>query len=204
MSELIKPASNVNKVNANGTLLMVTNGHSLLQNSLENHSLRSDGEATVSNECQSEGALKIERIITYMLEHLDKPLQVAALAARASVSPSHFFVLFKRRTGCAPIDYFTRLRMQCACRLLDSTSSSVKEIADALGYGDPFYFSRVFKSVNQIAPSEYRGRQKKTQDEAGRDRTGGFFFRGDEDAKNSQPCQPGGATTRGNLQFRRH
>jgi AraC-like DNA-binding protein len=91
-----------------------------------------------------------------MLRHLDEPLQVATLAARASVSPSHFFALFKRRIGCAPIDYFIRLRMQHACRLLDETMLSVKEVAATLGYDDPFYFSRVFKSVNRVAPSEYR------------------------------------------------
>ncbi|HXC99652.1 MAG TPA: helix-turn-helix transcriptional regulator, partial [Verrucomicrobiae bacterium] len=62
----------------------------------------------------------------------------------------------KQRTGCAPMDYFTRLRMRHACRLLSSGSASVKEVAAALGYGDPFYFSRVFKSVNKVPPSKYR------------------------------------------------
>jgi hypothetical protein len=33
---------------------------------------------------------------------------------------------------------------------------SVKEVAATLGYDDPFYFSRIFKSVNRVAPSEYR------------------------------------------------
>jgi len=106
--------------------------------------------------CESEAFRKIEESIAYMLRHLDEPLQVATLAARASISPSHFFALFKRQIGCAPIDYFIRLRMQEACRLLDQTSLSVKEVAATLGYDDPFYFSRIFKSVNQVAPSEYR------------------------------------------------
>jgi AraC-like DNA-binding protein len=110
--------------------------------------------------CALEIAEKIERSIAYMVQHLDRPLQVAALAAKASISPSHYFVLFKRQTGHAPIDYFTHLRMQYACRLLDSTSSSVKEVAAALGYNDPFYFSRVFKSVSRIAPSQYRDMSK--------------------------------------------
>jgi AraC-like DNA-binding protein len=106
--------------------------------------------------CESEAVRKIEQSINYMLRHLDEPLQVATLAAQANVSPSHFFALFKRQMGCAPIDYFIRLRMQHACRLLDETGMSVKEVAAKLGYDDPFYFSRVFKSVNQVAPSEYR------------------------------------------------
>jgi AraC-like DNA-binding protein len=106
--------------------------------------------------CGTGTVLRIEQSIAYMAQHLDQPLQVATLAALANISPSHFFALFKRRIGSAPMDYFTRLRMQRARDLLDVTAASVKEIAATLGYNDPFYFSRVFKSVNQIAPSEYR------------------------------------------------
>jgi AraC-like DNA-binding protein len=76
------------------------------------------------------------------------------------MSPSHYTALFKRRTGCAPIDFFIRLRMQHARELLLGTSLNVKEVAAALGYEDPFYFSRVFKSVNQLAPSDYRSMQR--------------------------------------------
>lgn len=99
---------------------------------------------------------KVERSIAYMEEHFNQPLQVATLAALANVSSSHFFALFKRQTGCPPMDYFTRLRMRHACRLLDTTTASVKEVAAALGYDDPFYFSRVFKSLSAVAPLHYR------------------------------------------------
>ncbi len=117
----------------------------------------------------TETVLRIEQSITYMAQHLDKPLQVATLAAQANVSPSHFFfALFKRRIGSAPIDYFpTRLRMQRACHLLEQTSLSVKEIAAELGYDDPFYFSRVFKSVNRMAPSDYRAAQREATGQPG-------------------------------------
>lgn len=98
----------------------------------------------------------IERTVGYMVEHLDRPLQVANLAAMANVSPSHYFALFKRHTGWSPISFFTLLRMRRAGRLLRGTSMSVKEVAAALGYDDPFYFSRVFKSIHDVAPSEYR------------------------------------------------
>ncbi len=109
-------------------------------------------------------AQKIERSVAYMMRHLDQPLQVATLAAQAKVSPSHYFALFKRRTGHAPIDFFIHLRMHRACELLDSTWLRVKEVAAALGYDDPFYFSRIFKSVNRIAPSEYRGLTQESRD----------------------------------------
>jgi len=109
-------------------------------------------------DARSANAGRIRRTIAYMVEHLNQPLQVSTLAAQASVSTSHYFALFKRQTGIAPIDYFIRLRMNHARELLDSTRSSIKEIAAEMGYDDPFYFSRVFKSVHQVAPAEYRRR----------------------------------------------
>jgi AraC-like DNA-binding protein len=128
-----------------------------------------DRMAGLSRRGEEDAVRRIEQSITYMREHLNRPLEVATLAAVANISQSHFFALFKRRTGCAPMDYFTRLRMQQACRLLNGTSASVKEVAATLGYEDPFYFSRVFKLFNRVSPSEYRASQKQTPD-AGKER----------------------------------
>jgi transcriptional regulator GlxA family with amidase domain len=100
-------------------------------------------------------ALRIEQSLDYMAANLDRPLQVATLAALAGLSPSHFFALFKQHKGCPPMDYFTRLRMRRACELFDSTAASVKEVAAALGFDDQFYFSRLFKSVNGVSPRGY-------------------------------------------------
>jgi len=103
-------------------------------------------------------ASRIEASLNHMLQNLDKPLRVSTLSAVSRVSPSQFFVLFKSATGHAPIDFFIRLRMQRACELLRNRDLSVKEVAGVLGYDDPFYFSRVFKSVVGIAPRGYRAK----------------------------------------------
>src|ERR1017187_3148661 len=117
---------------------------------------RQEEDERTPTRARSEGARKIEQSIRYMMQHLNQPLQVAELAETAHTSPSHFFVLFKRWAGLSPIDYFIRLRMRQACRLLAATSMSVKEVAAVMGYDDPFYFSRVFKSVNGTPPTDYR------------------------------------------------
>jgi AraC-like DNA-binding protein len=115
------------------------------------------GSAGVNSEVNGDNSRRIERTVHFMNQNLDKPLQASELAAIANVSLSHFFALFKQSMGCSPMDYFTRLRIYRACLLLDSTSARVKEIAAALGYDDPFYFSRVFKSLSAVAPLHYRG-----------------------------------------------
>jgi len=106
--------------------------------------------------CGDPERAKIQQSIAFMIEHLTERMQVRRLAASINVSPSYFFALFKRQTGYAPIDFLIHLRMRRACSLLQRTDLSVKEIADALGYDDAFYFSRLFKSVTSMAPTDFR------------------------------------------------
>ncbi|MDR3458288.1 MAG: AraC family transcriptional regulator [Verrucomicrobiae bacterium] len=105
---------------------------------------------------QPDSRQKINRTLAYMKEHLDRPLQLDTLAALANLSRSRYAALFKEQTGFAPIDYFNRLRMHRACQWLDTTEWSVKSIASRLGYDDPLYFSRVFRSVTERSPMAYR------------------------------------------------
>ncbi len=103
---------------------------------------------------------KVAQSIAYMKQHLETPLRVARLASLAALSSAHYSDLFKQQTGYSPIDYFIRLRMHRACQLLDTTQLSIKAIASLLGYDDQLYFSRVFRIVNDLAPSAYRGLRK--------------------------------------------
>ena len=118
--------------------------------------LLGDRSVTLLVRGDEESMRKVERSINFMAQNINQPLQVSTLAALANVSPSHFFALFKQATGHAPMDFFTRLRMRKACELFESSRASVKEVAAIMGYDDPFYFSRVFKAVNQVPPSRYR------------------------------------------------
>jgi len=54
------------------------------------------------------------------------------------------------------MDYFIRLRLHRACQLLDTTELSIAQIAARVGYDDSFYFSRHFKAVHGMTPSQYR------------------------------------------------
>ncbi len=101
-------------------------------------------------------AHRILESINYMKQHLDHNATAASFAALANLSESHYRSLFKTQIGYAPMDYFIRLRMHKACQLLDTTSMSVKEIAAKVGYEDPLYFSRIFRSVVEHSPSQYR------------------------------------------------
>jgi AraC-like DNA-binding protein len=102
----------------------------------------------------------IDQAEQYLREHLGARISVAELAGLARLSPSHFAALFRRATGTGVLQYQTRLRMSRARELLDTTDQPIAEIARALGYADPFYFSRQFRSVHGVSPSDYRVQHK--------------------------------------------
>lgn len=76
------------------------------------------------------------------------------LANRFNMSRSSFIRLIKKTFKMPPHEYFLKLRMTKARRILLTTSKPVKEVASEVGYLDPHYFSRVFKKYHKIKPSE--------------------------------------------------
>lgn len=102
----------------------------------------------------------IEQAKRHLREHIGTRIGVAELAALARLSPSHFAALFRRATGVGVLRYQTRLRMARARELLDTTDLPIGEIARRLGYPDPFYFSRRFRSVHGVTATEYRAQHK--------------------------------------------
>lgn len=101
---------------------------------------------------------RVERSVEFMKGHLREPLTVAALAALANLSRSHYTASFRRVTGYAPLSYLNHLRMQRAVQLLNATDLSVKQISEQLGFSDQFYFSRAFSKMHNHSPSEHRRR----------------------------------------------
>lgn len=100
----------------------------------------------------------IGKSINYMLENLQSSLRLNQLAEEVKLSTSHYSRLFVEQTGHSPIDYFNQLKMQRACRFLDNSNLTVAEISRELGFGDQFYFSRIFKKVMSVSPLKYKTR----------------------------------------------
>jgi AraC-like DNA-binding protein len=98
--------------------------------------------------------------MSYLAERLDGNVRVPDLARVVGLSPSHLTALFRRATGGGVLAHHTSLRMARARQLLDRSPLSIREIAQLIGYEDPLYFSRQFRRVHGISPSEYRAQHK--------------------------------------------
>ena len=82
-------------------------------------------------------------------------ISVSELAAACGFSQTHFRRLFIKEFGCSPLEYRLSKQLSRAQDLLLAGELSISEIANATGFTDANYFSRVFKAHLGVSPSEF-------------------------------------------------
>ncbi|MBA3707410.1 MAG: helix-turn-helix transcriptional regulator [Planctomycetes bacterium] len=92
----------------------------------------------------------------HLEEHALTVRSLAVAAAQCGVSEAYFCRLFQRFDRQSPYQALTRLRMREAVRRFETPGSRVATVAAAVGYDDPFHFSRVFKRVYGVSPQQFR------------------------------------------------
>lgn len=92
----------------------------------------------------------------YIESNYTKNINLDDVSREVNISSYYLSRIFKESTGVNFIDYLTNLRVEKAKELLTSTGLSMKEIATKAGYSDPNYFSKLFKKVVGVTPTEYR------------------------------------------------
>ncbi|MGP3533255.1 AraC family transcriptional regulator [Microbacterium sp. RD1] len=102
----------------------------------------------------------VDIAIEWITAHWNRRITVAATAAASGLSVARLQAGLREQTGGGVIAYQTSLRMARARRLLDGSADQVSQIARAVGYDDPYYFSRQFKRTHGVSPSEFRSRPR--------------------------------------------
>ena len=101
-----------------------------------------------------------EDAIHFMRENIRKRLTLKDMSDYLEISASHFSLIFQKKTGYSPLNYFNQLKIQEACHYLDFSDQKVNQISMLIGFEDPFYFSRIFAKTMGLSPSEYRSKKK--------------------------------------------
>lgn len=98
----------------------------------------------------------LQPLLQYITDHLDRDLNIQELAEQVCLHPNYFIRMFKEQMGVPPIQYILRVKMEKAQELLVQTEESVSEVARQVGFQDYFHFSKQFKKLVGMAPTEYR------------------------------------------------
>jgi len=104
----------------------------------------------------SGSAFDIDAVENLMRDNLHQELSLDTLAHYSKLSKFHFSKKFKELTDTSPIQHFINMKIQRACFELDNSRQTIKQIGEALGYSDPYYFSRIFKKIVGMSPKQYR------------------------------------------------
>jgi transcriptional regulator GlxA family with amidase domain len=99
---------------------------------------------------------ELEQLLGWMLGHLDEPLTVESLAARAVMSPRTFARRFRALTGTTPHHWLISQRLLLAQRMLESTDEGVEHIAARCGFGSADVLRHHFGRLRGTSPQAYR------------------------------------------------
>ncbi|SFS84014.1 AraC family transcriptional regulator [Paenibacillus sp. BC26] len=103
---------------------------------------------------------RLKTVLTYIDVHYARKLTIRELAAEAGMSEGHFTRVFKSFMRKTPVEYINLLRIRIAAALLADSNTSVGEAALESGFDNFSYFCKMFRTVYQCTPSDYRHQKK--------------------------------------------
>ncbi|WP_235848373.1 AraC family transcriptional regulator [Litchfieldia alkalitelluris] len=101
----------------------------------------------------------IAKAVNFMEQNYKEDLILSSIVEVSGLSKYHFTRLFHKTVNDTPIKFLTKIRMNHALDLLQNKELSIEEVARHVGYTNANYFTKVFKSVLDVTPSEYRNSQ---------------------------------------------
>lgn len=103
----------------------------------------------------------VQKTIDYIENNLSEKMTLSQLASASHISSSRLSHIFHEYTGKTPIQYINEQRIERAENLLLFSNMNISETADALGFRSIYYFSRIFKKIRGISPSDFAANARK-------------------------------------------
>jgi len=107
-----------------------------------------------------EDEVMMNRLMVFIEEHInDEDLKIDDMAEAVGLGRTVFYERIKQLVGVSPSDFLRQVRMQRAQQLIVRSKMTVSEIAYSIGFTDPKYFTKCFKKLTGMTPSEYREKE---------------------------------------------
>ncbi|MEE1012926.1 MAG: response regulator [Clostridia bacterium] len=101
-------------------------------------------------------SLKIKNAVDYIKKHYNQEISRDIIAEHVGVSPNYISAIFKKEMKMTLVEYIKQVRIENAKQLLWESDLRINEIADIVGFSDGYYFSRIFKDMVGVTPTQYR------------------------------------------------
>ncbi len=119
-----------------------------------------DQSIQMRSENSNESSLSPEEIVSLVTDHVKKhyteELDLNSIARELGFSSSYLTKVFNKVENCTPSKFIRSYRMGIAKQLLSDNKLTIQQIASHVGYNDQFHFSRSFKQIFGISPTEYK------------------------------------------------
>lgn len=102
----------------------------------------------------------VEQAIDYIQRNFRSNIKINDLASYIGIDRSYLSGIFKKVTDLSPQEYLLRYRVEQSENLLKTTDYKVGDIAEQVGYYDQLAFSKMFKRLTGLSPTEYREKNK--------------------------------------------
>jgi AraC-like DNA-binding protein len=99
--------------------------------------------------------VRLRQICEYLLENVEKDLSSLDIQKKFFISESSLQKLFQHKVGCGAIQHFQRMKIDRAKELIREKKLNFSEISEKLSFSSIHYFSRRFKAITGMTPSEY-------------------------------------------------
>ena len=97
----------------------------------------------------------ILKITKYIKDNIDRQITNEELARVACMQGNYFIRFFRKQTGTTPHKFITKIKIDTAMGLLENTDITISRAMEKVGYYDMSHFSRTFKQLHNLPPSEY-------------------------------------------------
>ncbi|GFZ83117.1 DNA-binding response regulator [Paenibacillus marchantiophytorum] len=102
----------------------------------------------------------IREIAQYVNENFYKDINLSEISKLFYVTPNYVSYLFKKEMGVNFTEYISKLRIDYAGTLLHNANLTIQQVSEKSGFNDYFYFTRIFKKVTGLTPSEFKKKNK--------------------------------------------
>ena len=122
----------------------------------ETDTVQKEKENTLSPSLLKTDSILFNRITDYYEAHITEHIKVEHLCKEFAIGRSHLQRIFREQTGYGAIEYFCQMRISAAKRYIRENRMNLTDTAAALGYTSIYYFSKQFKKITGMSPSQYQ------------------------------------------------